>query len=124
MIFLAESLTALIVDLKPTGSKFTCDPPVLTTDEDYVVLTTDMEKFLQEAHNTGWESSESEEYDFADTDFISFRQGEVNLIVTTSPSYYSKWVVATHLAKRFNLLNKLDRKDLFSAILEGHLTGG
>jgi hypothetical protein len=114
-------VATLIEGIQATGSRVICNPPVLDTDEDYVVLTKDIHAFMLKAKADGFTSSAREEYEFHDTDFMCFRKGELNLIVTTSLDFYTRWKLATLLATRFNLLVKQDRRDLFSVILHGEL---
>lgn len=49
--------------------------------------------------------------------FTSYRLGELNVIATDKPKFYDDFLLATRLAKRFNLLDKKDRVALFQAIL-------
>lgn len=116
-----SELEKLVIQYEATGSRVICNPPVLDTDADFIVITKDIEKFRYLAKEEGYVTTASEEYEFAETDFMCFRRGEVNLIVTTSFNFFDRWNLATELATRFNLLNKIDRKDLFSAILTGEL---
>ncbi len=127
---LAHDIRLELVDItaiEPTGSAYTCNPPVLDTDIDFICKVESMPEFKAVAVDLGWEpyepdpdSDEEEEYDLGDEgDFISFRRDDINLIVTQHQSFYDEYVLATSLCKRFNLLEKQDRCDLFSAIIDG-----
>lgn len=147
--------------IRPTGSSYTCEPPVEDTDIDFIAYVPNLSEFRPVAEDLGWLCSSPREdtntaypvvqcdccnheeepespsigsllHDIntavqqVDTypktgDFLSFRYDNLNLIVTDSTDYYDKYVLATELAKRFNLLNKKDRCDLFEAILYGEL---
>lgn len=95
-----------------TGSRVICNPPVLTTDVDYIVLATTKGALVAKlVSNQGWlPSSGDPNYG---GDFISLVKGNVNLIITDNPTFYEASHYAHKLAKRLNLLNKQDRIDLF-----------
>lgn len=104
-----------------TGSSYICDPPVFDTDTDYVLLCS--EGYEKSLRDKGFECSTSEsaaciEYESMGN-FLSYRKGNDNYIVTTDVEFYVKFVNATRLAKRLNLLKKEDRIALFQAILYG-----
>lgn len=102
------------------GSRVTCDPPPTDTDEDWVCLYyDDLESILSKSGYTI--EGNPEKYD--SSDFISYRNGEVNVIVIEDDDLYYRFLTATSLAKRFNLLDKKDRIDLFQAVLYGNGEG-
>lgn len=107
----------------PVGSRVTCNPPVLGTDEDFLVLlpinnVIRMERLLNEQ---GWLVGGS--VFVGDTTimegFKSYKLGDLNIIVTASQEWHDKFMLATHVATKLNLLSKADRIDLFVAILYG-----
>jgi len=53
----------------------------------------------------------------ADDRFSSYEKGNINLIVTEDYGFYNKFIAATSVAKRLNLLEKDDRVALFQAVL-------
>jgi hypothetical protein len=112
------------------GSRVTCNPPPLDTDQDVLVLV--------EAHNLRAmeEQMRQEGYVFegsAPTDvaaglgdvmdpqrvFTSMRKGSMNYILTSDPDFYRRFTAATELAKKFNVLAKADRIAMFQAVLYG-----
>ena len=106
------------------GSSVTCDPPVLNTDLDYLILAVDWQPFLGEAVRENWEfSSYWDSHDVLDAlangDFISLRKGQLNIILTACVAFRKKFLLATKLAKQFNLLKKADSIALFQAVLYG-----
>jgi len=105
----------------PTGSRFICDPPVMNTDEDTVVyVTEDQYPALRNdliAHGYRVPAFSFANYNNLKGDFISYKKGDVNLIVTWKSDYYDKYVHATLCAKRLNLLNKQDRIKLFEGMI-------
>ena len=112
------SAISLIKVLHPTGSRFICDPPVMDTDEDYVVLTKDFDRLSRYLIANDWDY-DGANYREEGAPFGSFRKDHYNLIVTDDEEFYDKYVVATRLAAKFNLLSKVDRVQLFAAVVDG-----
>lgn len=106
-----------------TGSSVICNPPVLDTDVDFVISTTEETKLHKFLISKGFEQSceDEEEYDMTSEGFTCYRKSNVNLIVTTNYNWYLKWVEATKLAKKLNLLQKEQRITLFKYILYGEI---
>lgn len=104
-----------------TGSRVICDPPVLDTDEDVVVLShyDSPEEAWDIAQDLGFNPSTTV-YGDKDT-FRCYRRGNVNLIIVYYEEDFERWVAATVLAKRFNLLKKEDRCALFAYVVDGKM---
>lgn len=104
----------LYQNVVPTGSSYICDPPVLNTDVDFVILSADWDKLHdwceQNAFKTNFE-------DYAIEEFRSYKRGIINLIVTDDSTWYKRFVKATNLAKQLNLLDKQQRIDLFNFVM-------
>lgn len=100
------------------GSRVICDPPPTDTDQDILVLVTRIP--FEELAKDGWVLGGSEilarksDGEYA---FVSFKKGELNYIITTSKAFYNHFWTATMLAKKYNLLDKNDRIELFDAIM-------
>jgi hypothetical protein len=122
-----EQIRSAGIEVIPVGSRVTCNPPPTDTDADYLVLC--------DSEQHGWlhELLDSENFRFTgsrvadavnyirETDrFESYKAGEINLIITRSPEFHRKFLAASHVAKRLNLLNKADRIALFQAVLYGN----
>jgi hypothetical protein len=105
-----------------TGSSAICNPPVTDTDIDFIVYTENISNLDQclGAMDVKASCSDGEEYELG-MDFWCYRKNEVNLIVTSRLDFYHRFVSATKLAKRLNLLNKEDRIILFKYFLYGEL---
>ena len=106
-----------------TGSKYICNPPVLDTDDDTIVFVNDLKAAYTELCEDGWKPA-NESYGSENLDgWFSVKKtmdGLIhNYIVMDSVSRYQKWVTATELAKKLNLLKKEDRITLFSVIVDG-----
>lgn len=112
----------------PVGSRVTCNPAPTDTDRDTLVLikARQAEEFVDELQNAGCKVELGDGY-AADAlnsgqagRFQSYRMGEDNLIVTIDEKFYGRFVAATSVAKRLNLLDKSDRIALFQAVLYGN----
>lgn len=109
------------------GSRVTCNPAPTDTDQDILVLVSDMWGFrdyiLDGSDPYGLDGSMILDSQFpleADDRFSSYSKGDVNLIVTEDPVFYQKFIAASSVAKRLNLLQKPDRLALFQAVLYGN----
>lgn len=111
------ALRAIIVACHPTGSSYTCNPPVTTTDIDLYAFTR-LNKSLVETVVVadGWESclNEVQAQAYANTPgfnetWMAYRKGVYNLIIVYDERHYARCVAATELCKVLNLTNKDDR---------------
>ena len=101
------------------GSRVTCSPAPVDTDRDWLVLIKPgAEKLLPE---NGFSQDGSPQFYTGNDNggFRSWRKGELNVITTPDNEFFQRFITATALAKRFNLLNKQDRIALFQAVLYG-----
>lgn len=119
-----EDIRALVTDIRPVGSRVTCNPPPVDTDIDYLVLVTNdqFDSLLPDLFSQGFDIDGSEVCDPADhlsnkDTFQSFSHGDLNLIVTQDSEFFRRFLAATEVAKRLNLLVKEDRVALFQAVL-------
>lgn len=116
-------------DFASVGSRETCSPPPTDTDCDMLVLVDSLKEFVENCKTWGWEGGEV----YADPDFkwpptatnhfVSLRFEEVNLIVTSDDEFYDKFMLATHVCKTLNVMEKEHRKVVFQAILYGNKRG-
>ena len=129
-------ISEMVDRMVPVGSRVTCDPAPTDTDEDYLLLVAPngleldpkyddryyaLERYL---HEHGWTRGGSLPAEIGVTippeqRFESWTFDEINLILTTSNIFYQRFLAATAVAKRLNLLNKPDRIALFQAVLYG-----
>lgn len=100
----------------PTGSRYICNPAPTDTDNDTVILVNGFYDWPTLLEKDGWVRCTEGEYIGHDSEFLAFRKGEENYIVTEDPQFYSSYVKATEGAKALNLLNKEDRIALFQAV--------
>lgn len=118
---LPKTMQARVITWAPTGSRVICRPPPLDTDEDWVLLVSDVAAFGMEALLEGWSGSpvalDAAKYPHG---FASYRKGELNLIVTAGEDFFQRFIAATSVAQRLNLHSKEDRVALFQAVLYGN----
>jgi hypothetical protein len=120
-----ENLKKLAIAVQPVGSRITCNPPVMDTDEDFLLLVKDHRAFRDKAFYVGFYLGGSVLVDAsvpldAVDRFSSYTRRPVNLIVTEDPEFFRKFMLATRIATALNLLDKADRVILFQAILYGN----
>ena len=109
-----------ILQMTQVGSTATCNPAPTDTDVDVLVLIQgDMGHFEMLCKEAGMNHDGSEQYESDGSYFRSFRKDKLNLIFTNDPVFHRKFLCASALAKKFNLLNKEDRISLFKAVLYG-----
>ena len=99
-----------------TGSYYICNPSVLGTDIDILVLVDDMEEYKSLLLEKGWEGCTG--YEDKELHFFAARKGKFNLIVTDEVKWYTKFAAATELAKHLNLMDKKLRVELFELVLD------
>lgn len=98
-----------------TGSRVICDPAPEDTDEDWVIYPENYQHYVDDLLSDGWETYNNVNY--VGELFTSLRKGDLNYIVVSTGEMYNKFVLATKVAKRLNLLKKEERILLFQAIL-------
>jgi hypothetical protein len=110
------------------GSRVTCNPPPVDTDQDVLVFidSENADYFVSKMKNAGFNVELGEGYaedalNSGEEDrFQSYRLGDVNLIVTVDERFYTRFSAATSMAKRANLMQKEERIALFQAVLYGN----
>lgn len=116
---IVEALGDVVFDLQPVGSRVTCSPAPTDTDEDWLMrVDSNPAGVLKSLGFT--QDGQPQFYTGSDAGgFRSWRRGDVNIVTTPDQEFYNLFLTATHLAKRFNLLEKADRIALFQAVLYG-----
>lgn len=129
--FIAELMAALAMEDKlqglntfcepataaPTGSKVICTPPVLDTDEDWLIyvpphLWDFCLAFLERAGAK--HSPDQEDY----SDGVVYRLGNLNPIILADYDTFYAWVAATHYAQKSNPIAKTERVRMFAALVD------
>lgn len=90
----------------PTGSAHTCNPPILDTDEDWVVWADDFNKASDDLTAIGFTANPDQTHYGA----VSMRFGKYNIILMSNKSEYDLWVKATAVCKYLNIGSKEQRK--------------
>lgn len=115
--------------IKPVGSRVTCNPPVMDTDEDYLVLWPEdavaTGAIVDQLKDDGWSLdgsfiADESDYRAESHKFQSYSRGRINLITTRSRQFFARFMAASSVAKRLNLLSKADRIMVFQAVLYGN----
>ena len=102
-----------VIDSARAGSRVICRPAPTNTDDDYVVLV----RCVSACEIADTWNCHATFDDYPQGDFVSFRKGAVNAILTQSAGFYERFCLATTVARHFNLREKRDRITLFRAIL-------
>lgn len=136
-VALLVPISEMVDRMQPCGSRVTCNPPPMDTDEDYLLLieadgggrdgpsgtrVSNLEYYLRQ---NGWEVGGSLPTDIEppvreDEKFRSWTYGPLNLIVSESATFFQRFMAATAICKRLNLMNKADRIAVFQAVLYGN----
>ncbi len=97
----------------PSGSRFTCDPPVMGTDVDFALLVHNFEPVIL-LKELGYETPtfDKEYLEESVKHFITMRKDNINLIVMTKPRF-QLFEAATTISKKLNLLKKEDQVFVF-----------
>jgi hypothetical protein len=116
-----------LIEFEPVGSRETCDPAPIGTDWDFLCFVKDFYGTIADLKEIGFDDEGSEICDedgeeHIDMRFVSMKRGIVNLIVTDKRLFYDRFLAATSVAKRLNLLKKEDRIALFQAVLYGNIS--
>ena len=109
-----------VLKVEKVGSRVTCDPAPMDTDEDILILTNQIYGLLSDCKDDGFDVGEI--YLSDDTPgsmFYCLRKEYINLIVTESEIFFDKFMLATHVCKTLNVLKKENRIVVFQAILYG-----
>jgi hypothetical protein len=112
-----QFLTNLGLPFFRTGSREICRPAPVGTDVDFVVLDTGVGAYQAIGFQN---TSDAGLNEYGQSNFCTYRMGEVNLIVVDTYTEFRKWRVATAAAKQMNLVKKQDRIDLFQGVLYGN----
>jgi len=102
-----------------TGSSVICDPPVLDSDRDMVVMYEEnLDKQLRA--NGFLASDEIDAIKYPNSSVrMCYRKGVFNIIAVDTEEAWDRWKAATRIATEMNLLEKKQRLILFQYITEG-----
>ena len=105
-----------VVKMEYVGSRVTCNPPPTDTDEDVLLLTDDLSMLIADCIEVGFTRDGDTRMSYPEG-FVSLRNGTMNFIVTDDEEFYKKFMLATHVCKSLNVMDKSNRIVVFQAIL-------
>lgn len=104
--------------IEPVGSRVTCLPAPVDTDQDYLCLPhpkTSVEALIDLLVVEGWEC----EGEYGESGgFSSIRKDEDNLIISHSEEHFTNFMRATFYCKEKNVLDKQERIRIFNLIMK------
>jgi len=121
-----EKLKALGCEVTPCGSRITCNPPPINTDEDFLVLASSSDMTsevvaLLAGEQFEWEG-DGEHYQLTvGSGFMSWRKDKMNIIFTANEDFARRHKAATNICKKLNVMEKADRVKIFQAFLYGNV---
>ena len=101
--------------VKATGSRVTKDGWTSESDWDYVVYDPDNTLNIKLVEDSSW-TLDGSGNGVIGIDFYSFKQGNVNLILTNKDSVWKKYIIATNLLRMLNPKTKKERIALFDSV--------
>lgn len=113
--YMGEALADFVEEAALTGSRAICSPPPMDTDIDILcyVQEAHLDEFCDTAKEEGWKNAP---YPDVVVDSWKHPDSNINLLVTCYSNTYNRWMNATVLAKKLNLLKKEDRIALFNVV--------
>lgn len=140
---LPDDVKSMCVEYIRTGSSIICNPPVLDTDFDFVLLLTEEDYqngavdkfeamgFTLPEYSDDKDKDEQYQAEMAAIQkhatagkplylqFFTMRRDNVNIIVTCCHTLFKRWWNATVWATTLNLQSKKDRRDFFMLVKYG-----
>lgn len=107
--------TNYVTEYEYVGSRVTCNPPPENTDQDILIYSEDAKTLIGNCIEQDYVGTGS----YVGSEFTSLLQETVNLIITDNKEFYDKFMLATHVCKTLNVLDKQERITVFQAILYG-----
>ena len=123
-----KDVLAMTASNHSTGSNYICNPPVTNTDIDFLLLIgedideSELLDFLEDNDFEQGGSRPVDDWSLTDFNFVSYKRGNLNFIITADKVFYDKFVYATKIAKLLNLVDKDQRVKLFQAVLYDNFT--
>jgi hypothetical protein len=101
--------------VKATGSRVTQDGWTESSDWDYVVYDPENTLHTKLVKDSSWTLGGSGN-GVLGIDFYSFKQGNVNLIITNKDPVWKKYIIATNLLRMLNPKTKKERIAIFDSV--------
>ncbi len=112
-----------IKKILPCGSRVTCKPPIMDTDEDWLIFFQSKDIYLAKdlLQNKGFlcggSFARSNDDHNCRSIFWSFTRKNINFIISADADFCLKFELATKIAKKLNIMKKSDRISLFQLVL-------
>lgn len=106
----------MVLKSHPMGSRYVCDPPVMDTDKDTLILVAEMVPAVTALLNEGWTMCNNGEY--IEGFFMALRKGEDNYVLTANELFFERYLVAAQVAKALNVQCKNTRIAIHKACVE------
>lgn len=103
--------------VKATGSRVTKSGWTSESDWDYVVYDPDNTLSKQLEEDTSWSVGDSGN-GIPGIDFRSYKNGDLNLILTDNENVWKKYIIATNLIKTLDCETKGERIKVFDSVFE------
>lgn len=118
-------LEGLGCEVTRTGSQEICNPPPVGSDIDYLVWvpSSDLLGYVVNClsgHGYNWEGDVHYQ-EVGKSSFMSWRNVEMNFIVTANEVFKKRHKAATAICKKLNVMDKADRVAIFQAFLYGNV---
>ena len=103
-----------VIEIRRVGSRETCDPPPVGTDEDWLILLSPRPHRNVRQHAEAWFSARGwavggSQDEGASSRFVSLTSGDLNVLLTVDVEFFAGFMIGTSICKRLNLLDKADR---------------
>ncbi len=103
----------LVIKSHPIGSRYVCNPPVMDTDRDTLILVQDIAPAEAILFADGWSACCNGEY--IEGFFKAYRKGEDNYVLTAHELFFERYLVAAEVAKALNAQDKETRIKIHEA---------
>ena len=97
-----------MIRMQHVGSTYICYPPPTDTDIDLLVLVSDMKSYIDAMCEDGFELGGSD-VEIIASQFKSLTKGKLNIICTSDPIFYDRFVMAANMCKAANVQDKSKR---------------
>ncbi len=115
---LPRTILVHAVKIQYVGSRYICNPPPMDTDLDILVLADPHSKQKLDKALEEWLGKRPEHNkEYGNSPFLSVRKGEVNLLLTYSKLFYTRFVAAANLCKKLNVRSKENRIEIHDLVI-------
>ena len=103
-----------VIEIRRVGSRETCSPPPVGTDEDWLILLKTAPFHSARGGAEGWFAANGwvvggSQDEGASSRFVSLTSGDLNVLLTVDDEFFTGTMTGMSICKRLNLLDKADR---------------